>query len=256
MQLTPGFPDRLVLDVGKVFDGFQSWVIDNHATSPLFIYFLNPIKDTANTLLDAATNILNRMTYAGRDRRRRRRWPGSSPAGGCRSWPPLGFSVMGLLGLWTSSMETLALIIVSVRHGAADRHPARHLGRAQRSGREGPPPGPRCDADGAGVRVPAAARAAVRHRRRHRHHLDADLRAAAGRATDQPRHPRRAVHRPRGLGLVRLDPDAESAQGAAADGEALDHARRQPDHHDGDGHGRDRGDRGRARPRTRRARGR
>ena len=44
------------------------------------------------------------------------------------------------------------------------------------------------------------------------------------------------------------------AQGAAPDGEAVDHARRQPDHHDGDGHGRDRGDRGGPRSGARRAR--
>ena len=51
----------------------------------------------------------------------------------------------------------------------------------------------------------------------------------------------------RGRGLVRLDRAADAAQGAAAAGEALDHARRQPDDHDGARHGRDRGDR-RARP--------
>jgi len=113
LQLTPGFPERLVIDVGKLFDGFQSWVIDNHETSPLFIYFLNPIKDTANTLLDAVTNILNRMTYLGVI------VGAASLAGILAGWrlsivAVVGFSVMGLLGLWTSSMETLALIIVSV----------------------------------------------------------------------------------------------------------------------------------------------
>ena len=113
MQLTAGFPDGLVVNVGKVFDGFQGWVIDHHDTSPLFIYFLNPIKDTANTLLDATTNILNRMTYLGVI------VGAAALAGILAGWrlaivAAVGFAVMGLLGLWTSSMETLALIVVSV----------------------------------------------------------------------------------------------------------------------------------------------
>ena len=113
MQLTPGFPDRMVVDIGKVFDGFQGWVIDHHETSPLFIYFLNPIKDSANTLLDATTNILNRMTYLGVI------VGAAALAGVLAGWrlaivALVGFSVMGMLGLWDSSMETLALIIVSV----------------------------------------------------------------------------------------------------------------------------------------------
>jgi glycine betaine/proline transport system permease protein len=113
LQLTAGFPDRLVVDVGKVFDGFQGWVIDHQKTSPLFIYFLNPIKDTANSLLDATTNILSRMTFLGVI------VGAAAIAAALAGWrlaivAAVGFSVMGLLGLWESSMETLALIIVSV----------------------------------------------------------------------------------------------------------------------------------------------
>ena len=116
LQLTPGFPEGLVVDVGRVFDGFQGWVIDHQKTSPLFIYFLNPIKDSANALLDGTITILNRMTYLGVI-------VGAAVlaallAGWRRAIVAVaGFSVMGLLGLWESSMETLALIIVSV--GAA-----------------------------------------------------------------------------------------------------------------------------------------
>ncbi len=113
LQLTPGFPDGLVVNVGKVFDGFQGWVIDNQRTSPLFIYFLNPIKDAANALLDATTNILSRMTYLGVIA------GAAAIAAMVAGWrlallAAAGFSVMGVLGLWESSMETLALIIVSV----------------------------------------------------------------------------------------------------------------------------------------------
>lgn len=116
LQLTPGFPERLVVNVGKVFDGFQSWVIDHQKTSPLFLYFLNPIKDAANSLLDVTTNVLSRMTFVGVI------VGAAAIAAVVAGWrlailAAVGFSVMGLLGLWESSMETLALIIVSV--GAA-----------------------------------------------------------------------------------------------------------------------------------------
>ena len=113
LQLTPGFPDRLVVNVGKVFDGFQGWVIDNQKTSPLFHYFLNPLKDAANSLLDTTTNILSRMTFLGVI------VAAAAVAAVAAGWrlaivAAVGFSVMGLLGLWQSSMETLALIMVSV----------------------------------------------------------------------------------------------------------------------------------------------
>jgi glycine betaine/proline transport system permease protein len=113
LQLTPGFPERLVVNVGKVFDGFQSWVIDHQKTSPLFLYFLNPIKDAANSLLDVTTNVLSRMTFVGVI------VGAAAISAVVAGWrlailAAVGFSVMGLLGLWESSMETLALIIVSV----------------------------------------------------------------------------------------------------------------------------------------------
>lgn len=113
LQLTPGFPERLVVDVGKVFDGFQGWVIENQKTSPLFTYILNPIKDAANVLLDTTTSVLSRMTYLGVI------VGAAALAAVLAGWrlaivAAVGFSVMGLLGLWESSMETLALIIVSV----------------------------------------------------------------------------------------------------------------------------------------------
>ena len=116
LQLTPGFPDRLVVNVGKIFDGFQNWVIDNQQTSPLFTLFLTPIKEATQQLLDACITILNRMTFLGVI-------TGAAALAAVLAWwrmaivAALGFSVMGLLGLWESSMETLALIIVSVGAG-------------------------------------------------------------------------------------------------------------------------------------------
>jgi glycine betaine/proline transport system permease protein len=116
LQLNPGFPEKLVVNVGKIFDGFQSWVIENQATSPLFKYFLTPIKEVAQLLLDGVITVLNRMTYLGVI-------TGAAVlAGMLAGWRMAivaiaGFSVFGLLGLWESSMETLALIIVSVGAG-------------------------------------------------------------------------------------------------------------------------------------------
>jgi glycine betaine/proline transport system permease protein len=88
-------------------------VIENQKTSPLFLYVLNPIKDAANVLLDATTSVLSRMTYLGVI------VGAAALAAVLAGWrlaivAAVGFSVMGLLGLWESSMETLALIIVSV----------------------------------------------------------------------------------------------------------------------------------------------
>ncbi len=115
-KLTPGFPEGLVVNVGRVFDGFQGWVIENQKTSPLFLWLLNPIKDSANSLLDATTTLLDRMTFLGVI------VGAAALSGVLAGWrlailAAVGFSVMGALGLWESSMETLALIIVSV--GAA-----------------------------------------------------------------------------------------------------------------------------------------
>ena len=63
LQLTPGFPERLVVDVASDVRRFQTWVIENHETSPLFIYFLNPIKDFGSTRCSMrVTNVLHRMT--------------------------------------------------------------------------------------------------------------------------------------------------------------------------------------------------
>ncbi len=116
LRLTPGFPERLVVDVGKVFDGFQSWVIDHNKTSPLFVYFFTPIKQASKVLLDATTNVVQRMTFLGVI------VGAAALAGVGAGWrmailAAVGFAVMGILGLWESSMETLALVIVSVGFG-------------------------------------------------------------------------------------------------------------------------------------------
>jgi glycine betaine/proline transport system permease protein len=116
LQLNPGFPQKLVVNVGKIFDGFQNWVIENQATSPLFTFILTPIKNITQQLLDGVITVLNRMTYLGVI------VGAAALAAILAGWrmaivAAAGFSLMGLLGLWESSMETLGLIVVSVGAG-------------------------------------------------------------------------------------------------------------------------------------------
>jgi glycine betaine/proline transport system permease protein len=113
LQLSGGFPERLTIDFGGFFDRIQLWVIENQATSPLFHYVLNPIKDGANALYDGVTNALLRMTYLGVI------VAAASIAAVVAGWrmavlSAAGFTVMGVLGLWEQSMETLSLMIVAV----------------------------------------------------------------------------------------------------------------------------------------------
>ena len=40
-------------------------MIENDETSPLFVYFLTPLKNFLNAFLDGVTNVLLRMTWIG-----------------------------------------------------------------------------------------------------------------------------------------------------------------------------------------------
>lgn len=116
LQLTGGFPERWVIDISGVFDRFQTWVIDNNQTSPLFTYLFNPIKDGLAAVLDLVTNVLNRMTFLGVI------VGAAGLAAVAAGWRMavltlIGFVLMGLFGLWEQSMETLALVLVSVSVG-------------------------------------------------------------------------------------------------------------------------------------------
>ncbi|HEY6566979.1 MAG TPA: ABC transporter permease subunit [Actinomycetota bacterium] len=113
MWLTPGFPERWVIDVTKWFDAFRDWTIQNSETSPLFIYFLNPIGDFATWIVDNMILLLERMT-----------WLGLVVAAGAISGLVAGWKMavlasagiisFGLLGVWDAAIETLALMIVAV----------------------------------------------------------------------------------------------------------------------------------------------
>jgi glycine betaine/proline transport system permease protein len=109
----PGFPDTWTIDFSRIFDDFQDWVIQNQATSPVFVYLLTPIKDGLDSALDAVVNVLSRMTFLGVI-------TAAAVLGGVLAGRRMallagtGFFVMGVFGLWEESMETLALVLIAV----------------------------------------------------------------------------------------------------------------------------------------------
>ena len=113
MWLTPGFPERWVIDVTGWFDAFRDWTIQNSETSPLFIYFLNPIGDFASWVVDSTILLLERMTWFGLI------VTAAAIAGLAAGWKmallaAAGFLSFGLLGVWDAAIETLALMLVAV----------------------------------------------------------------------------------------------------------------------------------------------
>jgi glycine betaine/proline transport system permease protein len=111
--LRPGFPERWVVDVTAWFDAFRDWAIQNRDTSPLFTYLLTPIEDGVDWLIDNTVVGLERMTWLGL------LVGAAALAGVLAGWKMsvlagAGVLAFGLLGVWDASLETLALVIVSV----------------------------------------------------------------------------------------------------------------------------------------------
>ena len=111
--LRPGFPERWVVDVTAWFDAFRDWAIQNRTTSPLFTYFLTPIENTVDALVDATITALERLTWLGLV------VGAAALAGVLAGWKmfvltALGVLSFGLLGVWDAAIETLALVLVSV----------------------------------------------------------------------------------------------------------------------------------------------
>ena len=164
LQLSGGFPKGLTVDVAGRFNQFNDWVIAHRRTSAIFVHGLVPLSNGIQTAFDKLVLILSRMTWLGVVT------TAASIAGLVAGWrlavlAAAGFLLMGALGLWEPSLETLALIILSVGIALAIgipvgiwswTAPGRGAGRAARPGR---------DADHPGVLLPGARRAAVRHRR-------------------------------------------------------------------------------------------
>lgn len=107
------FPESWNFGIREPIDAFQSWVIVNRANSPWFTWFFDPIKDSINesvkflegALRDAPWLVIVLVAA----------WLGLKAKG---VWLALfcasSFLFMGVMDLWKESMQTLALMGVSV----------------------------------------------------------------------------------------------------------------------------------------------
>jgi glycine betaine/proline transport system permease protein len=113
LQLPAGFPQRWVIDVGHYFEDAENWVIQNNDSAWIFVHVLTPLKDGINGLFDNLVLLLERMTWLGVLA------AAALIAGALAGWrmtvlAAVCFSLMGMLGLWVESLETLALMLVAV----------------------------------------------------------------------------------------------------------------------------------------------
>ena len=109
----PSFPESWNLGLREPLDQFKSWVIGNRTTHPLFVFFFDPISDTIDLLLRGLETFLLSLPWsviavglfftayrtAGR---------------AVAIFSVVGLVLIGFFGLWTPSIETFALIGVSV----------------------------------------------------------------------------------------------------------------------------------------------
>lgn len=107
------FSDHWNLGLRGWLDDFQSWIIGNRATHPLFVYGFRPFSELVERVLRTLETILLWLP-----------WPVhfillyafGYKAGGHRLalLTTAGLLLMGLFGLWQASMETFALMGVAV----------------------------------------------------------------------------------------------------------------------------------------------
>ena len=71
LQLSGGFPESRTVDVAAKFNQFNDWVIANQRTSPLFVNFLDPLRNGIQTAYDQLVLLLSRVDVARIDRPRR-----------------------------------------------------------------------------------------------------------------------------------------------------------------------------------------
>jgi len=113
LQLSGGFPKGLTVDVAGRFNQFNDWVITHRRTSAIFVHGLTPLSHGLQTAYDKTVLLLSRMTWLGVVT------TAAIIAGLVAGWRLAlvaagGFLLMGVLGLWEPSLETLALIILAV----------------------------------------------------------------------------------------------------------------------------------------------
>jgi glycine betaine/proline transport system permease protein len=108
-----GFPDRLTYDAAKPLNDANEWVISHQRTNALFVHVLVPVKDGVNTTVEQLVKVLARLTWLGLFTLV------VAVAGYLAGWrkailAAVGFGAIGILGYWSDSLDTLALILLSV----------------------------------------------------------------------------------------------------------------------------------------------
>ncbi|MFC4492718.1 ABC transporter permease [Streptomyces ovatisporus] len=114
------WPDGWTVDVRTPLNDLDNWLVDNRETSPVFLYFLLHISNSAESSVDAITGLLESMG-----------WVGVTLIGTLIAWAAGGadlsrralrtggtalgvFIVCGVLEMWEATMETLALMTAAV----------------------------------------------------------------------------------------------------------------------------------------------
>lgn len=107
------FPATWNIGLREPLDEFKKWVVGNRATSPVFLFFFDPISDGMDFAISQAAAFLLWLP-----------WPVivfaafllGNRFGGLRLGlgSALCLLFMGLFGLWDASMETLALMLAAV----------------------------------------------------------------------------------------------------------------------------------------------
>lgn len=107
------WPHALTIDLSGPLGGASDWIIDNRDSHPLFLYFLGHV---SNAVVISVRAVYLTLLAAG--------WAGVTAAAALVAWRVAGvrlalgtaaaFVACGLLGMWVSTMQTLALMVVAV----------------------------------------------------------------------------------------------------------------------------------------------
>ena len=108
-----GFPRNWNINLADPIDSLHDWVQDNQFSHPVFTWFLGPISDFIDWSLDTLADQLRALPWFALPLvvfaliARTGRWVTAAAAGGAIFLP-------GMFGLWDPTMDTLALMLVSV----------------------------------------------------------------------------------------------------------------------------------------------
>jgi glycine betaine/proline transport system permease protein len=113
LWLARGFPESWVVGVQDWFTAIDDWIVQNQRTHWLFVSVLGPIGDGIDSIVQGTYDAMSRMTWLGL-------LVGSaSLAGVIAGWrmavlTAVGVLAFGVLGVWVQSLQTLALVLISV----------------------------------------------------------------------------------------------------------------------------------------------